>query len=874
MKALRIIVSVILVMLFGLGIFVFWGLPKVLNSSAAIKKYEQILSEKFGVEVLIDGFHISLHKNLTYDITVKKINANDNNTGIVEFKDIEYNSKLLSKKPDKLNIDSIYLDYEKLKPQLNKNKKDGSSSLNINYLPVINIRDAFVRFDEKSNIRFKNVHSEKVDGTVFCALTAYLTVPYSKEQIIIGEDGYLYFSKSVNFEDFTLRYKSSKLTLSGTIDNLNFNGRDLSVYDLKNFFVFFYHKKHNGKKNFIENFYKMSGTLDVDLNFSKKGITGKCFGRNLKADFSDFKIPVSLPFVRFNFNGHSMRAAADGIFGDDKVYTDVWVKGILTKSVTARGSVKAVLSPGFSSKYFKPVQIKGSADALVNYFTHDGEVDIDYSLGVPPGSDIISKYGNLGNTANYRRISAKTIKTADKLALKSYDYSYIVNKNEKVVWIFGDGLFEKIRGHFTPSYLLLKTNESVPVALVSSFVDDYLYGGTFNGNLRYDFKNKVLGGHLGVYDTYHKDFMYVKNADIAITKEKVKAGINGKFFDEPITMKFVADNNFKSNILVDDIDINLDKFLVKRGNMSTMKHSFEHANCHSNETKNKYNITVNKGKIRVGQVYHPKFLMNNVEIFGSLRNNIVDFTIPQTDYAKGILSAVGKYNVKTHSSDINFLASDIDSNEVATKIFNLPNQFEGTGFATLHLKTKHKLNDIHAHASFAIENGFLPKLGSREIIIDASNKKTPLKFLKRTFKFTLSKITNIDFSNSEILSSDLNGSFILDNSSVHHVKIFSKSDYLSLFVSGNYDISSEVGDLLIWGRRDKIAERKIKIFKIPLSLIYKVVFHKERSKDINDDMIKQIPPIKTDLSNTGFFRVRVKGNLNADKLDMDFKDIR
>ncbi len=55
-------------------------------------------------------------------------------------------------------------------------------------------------------------------------------------------------------------------------------------------------------------------------------------------------------------------------------------------------------------------------------------------------------------------------------------------------------------------------------------------------------------------------------------------------------------------------------------------------------------------------------------------NNIVNFIIPQTDYAGGILSAKGKYNVKSHASDINFYASDIDSNEVVNNIFNLPDQ--------------------------------------------------------------------------------------------------------------------------------------------------------------------------------------------------------
>ncbi len=873
MKVFRIVISLIVILAISLCVILFFAAPKILNSSAAIKKYEQILSEKTGVDVFIDGFKFVLHKNLAFDITVSKIEAKDKNTQIIYFNNVEFHSRIFAKRPDKLNIETIYLDFEKLKPKLDKNKKAGGGSLNINYLPVINIREAFVRFDDKSNIRFKNVHSEKVDGTVFCALTAYLTVPYSPEPIIIGEDGYLYFTKDVNFEDFTLRYKNSKLNLSGTINNLNFNGKDLSVYDLKNFFVFFYHTKHNGKRNFIENFTNMTGSLDVDLNFSKKGLSGKCFAHNLKADFSKYKIPVSLPYVRFNFNGRDMRAAATGTFGGEKVYTDVWLKGIATKSVDVKGNVKSKLSANFTKKYFEPVQIQGLADAAVKYHTHDGKVDIEYILGVAPDSNLVSKFGSLNNTDKYRQISAKTLKIADKLYLKSYDYSFL-NNAVKEKLLLGDGLFEKISGHFKPAFFSLNTNGKVPVLLVESFVDDYLKSGTFDGSLKYDFKKKIVNGKFSLYDTHHEDFMYIKQADVSAINDKLNVNINGSFFNSPITMKLVVANRFKRDILIDDIDINLDRFNVKRGNISTVKTSFQNSQASRSQSKKGYNFDVKKGKIRVGQIYHPKFFLHDVEILGSLHNNIVDFTIPETEYASGLLSAVGKYNVKRHSSDIHFLASDINSNEVATKIFNLPNQFEGTGFATLHLKTKNKLNNIHAHATFAIEDGFLPKLGSREIIINASNKKTPLLFLKRTFKFTLSKITNIDFSKPNVFYSDLNGSFILDDSCVHNVKIFSQSDYLSLFLSGHYDISSQIGDIAIWGKHDKVAERKIKIFKIPLSIIYKLVFRKEHSKELNNDMIKQIPSIKADMAQTGLFRVRVKGNLNADKLDIDFKDIR
>ena len=143
-------------------------------------------------------------------------------------------------------------------------------------------------------------------------------------------------------------------------------------------------------------------------------------------------------------------------------------------------------------------------------------------------------------------------------------------------------------------------------------------------------------------------------------------------------------------------------------------------------------------------------------------------------------------------------------------------------------------------------------------------------------KISLSKITNIDFSKPNVFYSNLYGGFNVDNEEVKDVKIFSKSDFLSLFIEGNYNIETESGDLSIWGRRNKTEAKKMRILKIPVNLLYRVVFRPERTKDLYQDKISQIPEIKTKIGDdVATFRVNVSGNINSkDKLKVILKDIR
>lgn len=864
------------------GVLFYAGLmfvvPAVLNSGLMVRKYEQIISKKTGFPVKIEGFKFRTLPNLAFDVNAGHIlSKTEKGVDVINISDILYKTKPLSIKPKSVDVNDIYIDFTQIKSFMqSKDKESGENDFDLGYFPLLNVKHIYTKLDKDSYIEVTGLQSMKKDSVVFCKFLAKVDTPYNQTPIYVGREGYLYYSDNLYIDDLSIDFGSSKLTIAGEIENLNMFGQALPVEELERAFVFFYKIKHHGKKNFIENFHNMKGTLDVDLNFSKRGVNGKCRAHNLRADFSNYMIPVNLPLVDFYFQGLRVFARTKGTFGTEPVFTDFETRGIGTKNVHTRGNVYSKLTNKFSQKYFKPVQISGYADALVKYDVKGKDVNVYYYLGVDKGNNLISQYGNLDNIDKKRQIYAHTLKQGEKFYLKKYRYEFL-GKDAKIL-LSGDGLFERIKGRYKPALMAVKTNGDIPVTVMKSFIKDFLDSGTFNADLKYDFKNKLLAGYLNLKNSRHSDYLYLSNTNIDVKNDVIKMNSEGTFFDSPITLTFNADNNFSSGLNIRDINIYLKKFYVKRGNLSSVQSDIQHKKSRfvrPSRGAADYNIVVQKGKIHVDEVIHSRFYLHDVEIQGKMKNHIVEFIIPETEYASGSLSAVGKYNVVKHSSDIHFLASEIDSNDVATKMFNLPEQFKGKAYATLHLMTKNKLNDIHAHATFAIKDGFLPKLGSREFVLNRPNKfKKALFFLNKPIKFTLSKITNIDFSKPNVFYSDLRGSFILNNDDVDCVRIFSQSEYLSMFIEGNYNIEKQIGNLCIWGRHNKVAERKIKIFKIPLSWIYKLVFKVERTKNLYQDKIKFIPPINAKPHEEALFRIRVNGNLNSNDIKVQMKDLR
>ena len=880
------IISFVIISVLGSYVFFIFGLPKVLTSNRNVSKYEKFLSDKIGVPVFIRGLDIKTKPNLEIIANAKLIKSNSvKNENLGEIKNLKYQANLLNFKHGKLDADSIFIDLHTLQKYITTNGTQENKPINITYYPSINIKTAKVLLDEKTFIDIDYIKSDKSFGKIKTILSAKINSPYTKTPVIIGADGAIIYSNKLSFEDFSIKAENSKLFLSGDKSNLHLYGKGLPIAELEQSFLYFYHIKHPHKKNFIENFYNMSGSLDVDLVLKNGKIKGDCIGYNLKALFSNFKFPINLPKTVFVFDDKTIKADTRGTFGGEPVNTDFLLTGLLTDDLHIKGNVSSKLTNKFSAKYFRPVQIKGNADAKVQYHTNNGKVKVDYSLTVPKNSDLISQYGNLGSIERTRRITMQTQKNGEPIKVVNYDYSFVDNsKSEKLM--SGEGLFDKKNGHYAPQYFTLKTNGDISVNIIRSFLRDYIVNGTFDADLRYDFAPKTLLGIMNLYNISHADFLNLNKTNINVTKDKLLLKTEGTFYGSPVTAKAVADNNFRHNIFVHDIDVHLDNFFVQRGKLTSIPSKFNKGQKLQIRPKKDLlsDITVEQGRVKVDKIYSRKFDVTNVDIQGSLKNNIANFVIPKAQYAKGLLSAKGIYNLADYSSDIEFFASDVDSNEVATNFFKLKNQVQGDAFATLHVRTKNKLNDIKAEATFAISDGFLPSIGSREFVVNSSKKKSNSKLSKfnhkliekLNIKLTLSKIINIDFSKPNQFYSNLYGTFNIDNEEVHNARIFSKSDLLSLFIEGDYNIDNEYGKLCLWGRRDKTEAKKIRIFKIPFNLIYRIVFRPEHSKDMYQDKIKLIPDIKTTIaSDISLFRIFVSGNLNSsDKLKVEMKDLR
>ena len=843
-------------------------LPRVINSVKANSTFEKIIYNKTGIELKTNNLKIKTYKNLALFIFADKVQLNNKNKKVFDAVNLKLKFFPLNRRKSEIIIDSIYLDKLGLSNLFIK-KENNEDKLNIDFINKIKINNIFIDYDSQTKIEIKDIFI-KYNKNLNKYLTSFKSIIQShllKNNIIISCDKNIMFNNAdLSIKNLQICFGKEILSLNGEMDFRNkqkeflLKGKNLPISDIQSSALYFL-KQKNPNKNFMENFNDYSGTADINLKFSDNGIVGTVFMKSLSAKTVLFNVPVKFNNFTGYFNGQEINAEAYGYLGYEKVFADFHLSEYKKEKRKIYGRVHSLVSNKSVKEYIPDFNVEGIVNATVFYKIENSVPKIAYVVKLDEYSNLEYKNLSLGLIDKSRRLFVRTEKYPEKLYIKSYDYS--LQDGSKIIKILtGDALFEKISNKFRPSFVTLKTEKSAPVSVAGSF-GKRLEGGFFFGNLKYDFKKEILTGSFNLVNSKYKDFL-IKTAEITANEKNAIISSAGTYYTSPYNCYINMDNRFRNLIRIHNIELFLDEYIIKKKNIKSNKK----IQIDIPQKVKELDYIIEKGSIKLNKIKYNKIIVENINVYGDLKNDIVTFSLTDAHFAKGSLNAEGNFNIDDKNAIIDFSADNIDSNSVATMIFNLPGEIEGTARASLHANINTETRDLKANASFLIKDGYLPKIGNTEFLLKLSRKE------RKPLRIKLSDIINIDISKAKALASDINGSFDMDDWELNDIKLFSKQKYLSFFIEGSYDIENEYADLKLWGKYNKTARNKVKILFVPLSLIMNIVFKEEKTMHLYNCKIKEIPPITAQESETEFFRVKMKGNLNKNDIKVELKSIK
>ena len=863
-KIFKIILSALLLLVVGLYLGIVFLLPQIINSKITINKLQSLILKKIGMETNITGLNLKISPKLFVTLNVESIDAKNNNVSVADIKNIAINYKLLQKHLTLVSADNIFLDGNYLKQfkKERKNKKKNKKNLDLSNIPEIHIKNIVFKSD-KVNVNVENIDTEDS----FIKLKASINTPLFKEKLSLGDSGSFQVVKNnLMANDFRITLGNSYLYLNGTMLNkdklpdFSITGKNLPVSEIMSVIKQF-QKATETERKFIENFKNFKGTANVNLKLNKDGFWGTCVGNNLAANAVWFDIPLYFKEAVFNFRGQTVESVAEGILGKEKVIHTLNITDLLNRQKKlVVGTMKTTLTKKFD--YVPNLTVLNSVNVGLVYKIKLKKPDVYYDIDIPTGSDLIYNSFYLGLRDYKRKIYGNTFKDNSHLYLKKYKYYYL-NSNKENVIISGDGLFIKNidkndPDRFVPQYVTIRTNGYAPTSVIGSFRDK-ISGGEFKGDLKYDFNINQVLGTFDIIKASHKAF-HIEQAHVVSKDGVLNVKSSGMFKGEKYSAELSAKNNIFGENLIYDMKLFLDK-LIFETTPNTNKTSKKIDSKEISKKVKDVAITINNWEIAINEIKRDKFILQNVKLFGSMKNNIFNFKMPELKFADGTVHANGLYDFTNNKSKMTFEAKNINSNKAANMMLNLQDQIEGTANARVELDARDVFRFIDAHSVFEVKEGFLPKLGDTEFALNKT-------------RYKLSQITNYDLAKRDEMQFDIKGSFDVHDTEIKNVDVTSWSPDSAMYLEGNYEMEKQYADLHLFWKYSKHSPKGIRIFFIPLSWVLKVAFRPEKSKALYQSKLAKVPAINTDDKHTSYYRLQLKGDINSNKIDLILKELK
>ncbi len=859
MKKLKfsvIILSVLIVLYLG---FIF-AVSQFLNSESFIKISDYFIKTKYNMNFDVNGLKIEISPLLSAKIAAKSIKISDNGNVGLNIQNLNTSANAMELK--NIDADLIYINLDVFKKLKNEKKKDTKKkkSFDVNKIPYADIKKIEIvrKNGEKLSISSNQFLIKENNGIKNLDIILSVSLDRVLHPITIGSAGSLYVENNkLIAKNFPLAVGKTKVILDGSIlnrqklDNFTIKGYKVPVKETLET-VLFLQKYGITERKFMENFVDFKGSADVDLVYKDNDLSGVITGNDLFAKFLPFYIPVYCKKAEFFIKNGEVKSYAVGTFGTEKMTHELLIKEMYNRDKKeVFGKVNSKITSALAKEYLPSnIRVKNYLDMEVDYYIHQKKPNAKYYINMPAGSGIMINDFHAGIKNKNKKLFAETQKIDKEFFLKDYRFSVQENGVFKDI-LYGNGYFKIINGNMTPQYITLNTNGYVPNSFVGSF-KQYVFGGRFKGALKYNFITEQITGKFEVIDTIFNHF-HVKSANVIADDKIAKIEAEGTYKKEKFNCKTEVKNDFKDKIYVNNMDLFLNKYIIKKSDKAdkpSRKINFNSPNKELSAGVRDINMDIDKYNITVNSIVVKNYPVRNIKVFGSLKDAIFKYNTSEIDFAGGKLSAKGIYDFNIDSSIIDFTAKNIDSSIIADKFFNLKNQIRGYANAELHSKTGKNWENWDAYAKFDIQDGALPGLEDMKFSVDKNSNK----------KVKVSDYVKFNTKRRGSAKSHITGFFRCDDIFIRDIDIRTQHEFASTYIKGFYNYIIEQGNLDIYGKYDNSAIKRIKVVHIPLNWLINALIPTERKRSEIQADLDKIPPIGVDDNQAKYFRINLKAN--------------
>lgn len=543
----------------------------------------------------------------------------------------------------------------------------------------------------------------------------------------------------------------------------------------------------------------------------------------------------------------------------------------------------------FNKNEIYPIKIKGDVSLFSTLKGTQDKISTKSKISLAENSSLYYIGAKIGDALKPVNIVLNADISPNRLQIEDFYYDKIIRTNKDVIsrQLTAKGEIRYTKDLLYFNNFCIKTEIPTDVKIFNViFKKPLIQKGLFESNIRINGSSAspIINGPI-IFKGLEVPFWNTNLDHIRLnfTPKSIILNAEGDIFSHKFDLNGDIKNELKPPLVINKINLhtsNLDLNKVvanlKNIEIELNKQKIMPQNFAKKKSLSSNSLIIQKAELTADDVFIKNIHANDLVATLSInKNQILKIDSFKFDLAEGTINGNLTYNLLNNELFLGSEVTSVNANLLSDALLGLKNQIYGNLNGDINLICNANSNTtcmqtLSGFANFKVKHGKMPKLGSLEYLLKASN------LLK-------SGITGLSVSNLVNLVTplktgefeEIKGEFKISNGIADKVQIYSIGKDLSLFLNGKYNLSTYIADLTIYGRLTKKYSNILgPVGNASLNALFNLIPGVDLTSLVNRPIlneINKIPGIELNNKSYRIFMVDILGNINAEDYVKSFK---
>ena len=545
----------------------------------------------------------------------------------------------------------------------------------------------------------------------------------------------------------------------------------------------------------------------------------------------------------------------------------------------------------FNNKAVYPIKLKGDVILTSQANGNINNLNTNSTLNIDAASSLYYMGASIGDVENPVKITVNTSSSPNKLKINKFQYDKVItslnNKPYIAPQLNASGTLTLLSNNIIGfNNFKVKTQTPTdakifniifrkPFMKQGVFTSDLMLNGT-SLNPKINGKFEITSIDIPFFDSTIRDVnLDFKNDKIYITSK-------GTVITNDVLLNAVMKNNLTPPYVIDYAklkvtDLNVNKITDTLRDVEAEATRNPTISSNTLPPFDVNQLIINKADIIADKIKVRNINADNFTAKLSLdKNGLADIKDFNFNIAEGLVNGNFKHNINTHKTNLDINLDRANALIMSEALFDLKGQVYGSVNGNFSLSCTGDADDcfktLSGEGTFKIADGKMPKLGSLEYLLKAGNL---LKggFTGLSINSLIDLVTPLKTGDFESISGDIH----ISNGVADNINIYSNGNDLNMYMTGNYNLTTSIADMKIYGSLSKnITTVFGKIKNASLNTLFNTIpgINDATEKLLLQEDISKIPNIKNATDIYRIFKVDINGDINGSDYVRSFKWVK